>query len=457
MKLRLPLYLRAVLLLALNLLVLAALLIAWSGWGSVLSPAARERLTAIGERVSMTLSQAPESEWPRLLDGFGNPPDIRYGSRGPKGPPGMAGPDGFPDAGNFPRPPPMPPPGADFPDHTQRVEIRSLGWWGPYRILIPQLVTTARGRAPLDVLIEVRSPIALATLLGIGEWLRVALIAIAVSALLWTPFFVGIVRAVMRMQSATAEIAHGRFDIRIAEHRRDEFGELAASINRMARRLDEFVGGQKRFLADTAHEVISPLARIQVGLGLLESRLGDEHRPALQDVQDDVQQMSELLNELLLFSRAGIETRPAPAEAVNLRQLLDEAAMHEDLQIDARAVDPALLVLAQRALLLRAISNLLRNAQRHGKAQIVEIAAQRSGDQVTLRIRDRGPGVPADALDQLGRPFFRPERSRSRDTGGYGLGLAIVRACVQACGGDVRFRNRAQGGFEAELLLQALR
>lgn len=458
MKLRVPLYLRALLLLAVNLLVLAALLIAWSGWGSVLSPATRERLTTAGERVSTALSQTAESEWPQVLAGFSRHPGIRYSSSGPKTLPGMRRPEARGGSALEHRPPaPFPPPEPGMPDDGQRVELRAQGWWGPYRIMIPQMVTTDRGREPLDVLIDVSSPVALAALLGVGEWIRVALLAIALSALVWTPFFVATVRSIMRMQRVTAAIANGQFDVRIAERRRDELGALAESINHMARRLDEFVVGQKRFLADTAHEVISPLARIQVGLGILESRVSGDQRAALQDVQDDVQQMSELLNELLLFSRAGLEAPQAAAEAINLSQLIGEAAAREDLRADTQAVDPALIVLGRRSLLLRAIGNLLRNAHRHGGQQTVETAAQASGERAMLWIRDRGPGVPAEALEQLGRPFFRPERSRSRETGGYGLGLAIVCACIKACGGDVRFRNRPEGGFEAELQLQALR
>ena len=83
----------------------------------------------------------------------------------------------------------------------------------------------------------------------------------------------------------------------------------------------------------------------------------------------------------------------------------------------------------------------------------IELVAVRDGAEVKLSVRDRGPGVPEAALARLGEPFFRPELSRDRASGGFGLGLAIVRRCVAACHGEVRFRNRAGGGFEAEIAL----
>ena len=114
-------------------------------------------------------------------------------------------------------------------------------------------------------------------------------------------------------------------------------------------------------------------------------------------------------------------------------------------------------VKARPAMLERALSNLVRNARRYAAegAQPIEITVDCAGAGIRSWVRDRGPGVTESALARLGEPFFRPELSRSRATGGFGLGLAIVRRCVAACNGEVRFRNRVGGGFEAELTLLA--
>ena len=106
-------------------------------------------------------------------------------------------------------------------------------------------------------------------------------------------------------------------------------------------------------------------------------------------------------------------------------------------------------------MLERALSNLVRNSRRYAAegTEPIELVADGGTAEVRLLVRDRGPGVPEAALARLGEPFFRPELARSRATGGFGLGLAIVRRCVAACNGEVRFRNRVGGGFEAEITL----
>ena len=101
-------------------------------------------------------------------------------------------------------------------------------------------------------------------------WVAVGLGAVLFSAVLWAPLVRGITRSIAQMTHTTRQIAEGRFDARTREGRRDELGLLGQSINRMAARLAGFVTGQKRFLGDIAHELCSPLARIQVALGILE-------------------------------------------------------------------------------------------------------------------------------------------------------------------------------------------
>ena len=329
----------------------------------------------------------------------------------------------------------------------------------PYDVRIP--ATVERSAEPSRPIILDARAVGLGQLLrflGVTEWLLFAALVIGLSALLWWPFVWGITRTVVRVTDATEHIAAGRFETRIGTRRRDELGRLADSVNRMAERLQSYVTGQKQFLADVAHEVTSPLARMQMGLGILESRVGDEAQRTLRDVQEEAEQMSRLLNELLLFSRAGMESERAPAVALDLYPLLRQVLQREDPRQRVR-VDGAdgLRAVARPALLERAIANLVRNALRYaGDSDIaVELSAARDRGLVHILVRDRGPGVPQEALARLGEPFYRPEVSRDRDSGGTGLGLAIVMRCIEACGGSVILRNREGGGFEAEVRLAA--
>ncbi len=118
-----------------------------------------------------------------------------------------------------------------------------------------------------------------------------------------------ITRPLGRMTRATEEIAKGRFDVSIHEPRADEIGRLARAINHMTSRLSAFVKGQKRFLGDVAHELGSPIARIQFGLGALEQRVEGENRKRVIEVMEDVDHLSKLVNELLAFSRADMKSK----------------------------------------------------------------------------------------------------------------------------------------------------
>jgi two-component system sensor histidine kinase CpxA len=240
------------------------------------------------------------------------------------------------------------------------------------------------------------------------------------------------------------------------------------SINAMTGRLDGFVSGQKRFLGDIAHELCSPLARMEIALGILEHRTPPDLRERLGDVRDEVREMSSLVNELLAFSKAGLQGAAATScEPVELAPLLQTAVAREApearVTIDA---PPGLAVSAAPSLLSRAVGNVLRNAMHHaGSAGPLEISATRISmknergpvPEVRLVIADHGPGVPAEALPKLFDPFYRVDEARTRETGGVGLGLAIVKSCVQACGGSVTAQARPDGtpGLVIEFRLPA--
>ena len=518
MKVRSSLYAKLLLWLALNLLLIGALFFAFPGrsglgWNMLLSEPVRDRLLTIGERIGKDLSLTPEAGWEQVLEvysaeygvafsldphdggGFfpahdGRPPPWLSSKPSADGAPPEAPPGGAPaEPPQDGLPPGAPPPDAPPGDHTfhgalgggfgaagvlnraglppfanrkmrgNLIAIRHPHSFDAYELRIPAIVErNAEPTRPVLLQVRAASLGSLLRFLGVTEWLLFALLVIGLSVLLWWPFIWGITRTVVRVTDATRDIADGRFETRIATSRRDELGRLADSVNRMAERLQNYVNGQKQFLADVAHEVTSPLARMQMGLGVLESRLGENAQQTLQDVQEEAQQMSRLLNELLLFSRAGMEIERVPAGAVELRPLLLQVLQREDPRQQLRfdGVD-GLQAMARPALLERAVANLVRNALRYageGEAP-VELVAARSNSGVHILVRDRGPGVPEAALARLGEPFFRPEVSRDRDSGGTGLGLAIVKRCIEACDGTVVFRNREGGGFEAEIRLAA--
>ena len=279
-------------------------------------------------------------------------------------------------------------------------------------------------------------------------WLGVALTITAVSVLCWVPFIRGLTRSIAHMDRVTQQIAEGRFDVHASESRTDELGHLGQQIDRTALRLQSFVKNQKRFLGDIAHELCAPLARVQFALGILEQNAAPEQERHVAALHEEIQEMSELVNELLSFSKAGMHAGSAPLTPVSVNAVVEKTVAREGFagaSMEVR-VEPGIEVMANEALLLRALGNVLRNAIRYaGQAGPIVITAERDGRHVAVVVADSGPGLPEKELEEVFEPFYRPELARTRETGGAGLGLAIVRTCVEACGGTVSCRNGTQG------------
>lgn len=478
---RFPLTLKVSLWLLLNLLLLALIGGCWllrtsgdSGisWHALVAGPSGRSVQALAEVTMSELRSLPRSSWDATLERVADVNDVQIAicDRNHFEPIGsdvgeLPAPvrnqlttlRGFApgaDQGRHPgreMPPPAPPRPADAQD--QRLLFRT-GEPASYWVVVS---LGGPGRPRDFVVIRVPSLWRLLALLDLDILLWLALAAVVCSILLWLPFVAAHTRALRRLDRATEAIADGRFDTRVPEDSRDELGALGGSINRMSGRLDRLVAGQKRFLGDIAHELGSPLGRMQMGVGILEARAPAELQPAINDVREEVVQMADLVAELLAFTRAGLR----PRDAVRVRvELADLAArvLSREAAADAVTLDltAGLAVLADADLLTRAISNLVRNALRYaGHGGTINLRARRLDAQVEISVEDTGPGVPPEALERLGEPFFRPETARLRETGGVGLGLAIVRGCAEACGGTVHFANRVPHGFAATLRIPA--
>ncbi len=291
-------------------------------------------------------------------------------------------------------------------------------------------------------------------------WLVLAGLAFAATVLCWLPLVRSLTRSIHQMMHATAEIAEGHFTAQVENRRRDELGNLSASINQMAGRLDMFTRAHKRFLGDVAHELRSPLARMYIALEILErkieGKLGDKDS-SIEDLREDVAAMTSLTDELLTFARAKFipeqrNLQPIQLLEVALKCVRTDVKAGVEIKV---SIDPALYVKAEPDYLQRSLSNLLRNAVRYaGDQGAVVVRAETDGEISIITVADSGPGIPEEALDKIFTPFFRLEEARDRKSGGTGLGLAIVKACVEACQGSVICRNRKPHGLEVVITLQ---
>ncbi len=484
---------KILLLALLNVLLLAgmALMVARSqfqlGPESLLLGPARDRILAIANAFSLEYASTPAASRSELLAAYRRRYRADFYLTDPRGNP-IAGPevelsrallDRMRSASPPLRPPlrERPPPPDGFAPPESRGEPPQSGPPLPRRELAPVAVFLAITRNPTNYWAGARIPISgpddMRGIPGIlllrsdslfssnlffdwRLWLGVAVTVVAVSLLCWVPFIRGLTTSIAQMDRVTEQIAQGRFDVQVSHGRRDELGHLGEQINRLASRLQGFVRNQKRFLGDIAHELCAPIARIQFALGILEQKAEEAQRPHVALLHEEIQEMSGLVNELLSFSRASLHAESVPLSAVDVAGLVNRTVVR-----DAPAgssivvgVDPGIAVAANEALLQRAVSNLLRNAIRYaGDSGPITIRAQHLGSETSITVADCGPGLPEGELEEVFAPFYRPESARTRETGGAGLGLAIVRTCVEACHGTVSCRNRTPSGLEVTIRL----
>lgn len=281
--------------------------------------------------------------------------------------------------------------------------------------------------------------------------------AIVVSALCWIPVLRRITGSLRTIEHASSEIARGRFQTPVAVSGRDELSDLAQSVRSMAEQLARLIHGQRRFLADVAHELCAPLSRIQLRAGILQQSASGEMQEHIQNLEKDTTHMSALVGDLLSFTRGA--SREPVLEAVDLTGVVQRAVTQENATVE---VDVAgnLRVLADEPNLLRAVSNLIRNAVRYAGADgPIRVQAQKTnGHRVQLTVSDCGPGLPESELEAVFSPFYRldPARTPSTTTGaGSGLGLAIVKSCIDSCEGTVYCANRKPRGLTVVVELKS--
>ncbi|MBS1207604.1 MAG: hypothetical protein H6R19_2 [Proteobacteria bacterium] len=270
-------------------------------------------------------------------------------------------------------------------------------------------------------------------------------------------------RPIRKLQDAFQAASLGQLDIRVGPSmvgRRDEIGELGRKFDGMAQKLQVLVGSQNRLLHDVSHELRSPLARLQVAVGLARQNPA-QLDTALQRIEREAEKLDALVGEVLTLSRLEAQHVQHAEDYVDVVELLDSVA--EDARFEAEgsgrrvmftsSVDGELVIRARGELLHRAVENVVRNALRYTPPDsAVELYLSKNATTQGLHIivADSGPGVPESDLATIFDPFFRGE---SAGNGGYGLGLAIARRAIEAHGGRVYARNRQSGGLEIHIEL----
>ena len=270
-------------------------------------------------------------------------------------------------------------------------------------------------------------------------------------------------RPLVAIERTADQIAGGDLSHRVERAEpRTEVGRLGMVLNSMLDRIEASDRRLRRFVADASHELRTPLAAVRAYAELFErgaDRRPDDLARAMTGISRESERMSELVEDLLLLARLD-EGQPLEREPVELAELATEAVE------TARAVDPArpidleaqeARVLGDRARLRRVLDNLLGNVRSHtpaGTAAHVRVTA--ADGAAVIEVVDEGPGLPAGEADYVFRRFYRADSSRSRDSGGVGLGLSIVAAIAQAHYGTVSAGAAPDGGAVFRVTLPLL-
>jgi two-component system sensor histidine kinase CpxA len=275
-------------------------------------------------------------------------------------------------------------------------------------------------------------------------------------------------KPIVRLRTAARQLAAGDLTARTgapASMRRDEVAGLMRDFDAMADRIETLLKAQSRLLNDISHELRSPLARLNVALGLARQRASVESADMLDRIELEASRLNELIGRILTLARLEDGEQIVPQTPVALDEIV--TSVTEDAEFEAQArrchvrvsiPESEWKVRGNASLLHSAVENVVRNAIRYtqeGTSVGVELTSEgkAGAHEAVLRVSDSGPGVPPDALGKLFEPFYRLDDARGRQTGGVGLGLAITERAVRFHGGRVAASNRNGGGLAVEIRL----
>ena len=311
---------------------------------------------------------------------------------------------------------------------------------------------------------------------GIATW-EIAAAVFLMAMILGILLTRHIVSPIMKLNAAARSVGNGDLAVRVPSARRDELGELSREFNNMASSLESAEESRRRFIADSAHELRTPVSLIRARIEMMEEGIYPFDPENLAALSAETERLNSLVEQLRTLSdlearesggtsgsNNGVMENPVP---VDLSELVREAVAASEPALLRRAIRTeihtegvSLSPRGDRDGLYRLVVNLLSNAIRHASSRVligIEEAPPARGEEkkrVRLVVEDDGPGIPEDRLNLIFERYYRLDASRSRDAGGSGLGLAICRGIVRNHGGGIRAgRSESLGGasFAVEL------
>jgi two-component system sensor histidine kinase CpxA len=275
-----------------------------------------------------------------------------------------------------------------------------------------------------------------------------------------------VTRPLASLRAASGRLAAGDLSARAGSgsiSRRDEIGALVHDFDLMAERIETLITTQRRLLTDISHELRSPLARLNVAVGLARRQADPGTQSALERIEIEADRLNDMLQNLLTLSRLESGESVEMRAPVDLAPLVADVVADADFEAQAFGRHVSLVkstpctVEGNVTLLRSAIENVVRNAARYTDENTrVDVALATRNGHALIVVQDQGPGVPAESLPKLFLPFYRVDATRDRNTGGVGLGLSIAERAVRLHGGSVIARNGDPHGLRVEIELPRL-
>ncbi len=334
-------------------------------------------------------------------------------------------------------------------------------------------------KRPLGNLFDKRPPKRLAIGLSPHEFKRLIPLMPLVVGVFVSLIFAAILawyfsKPIKQLRQAFESAANGNLNARVGtvmQGRNDELADLGSAFDVMVSRISQLIQSQTRLMHQVSHELRSPLARLQIAIGLIKQqsdqpnaghKVNEKIRTALDRIEMESMRMDNLVGELLTLSRLESGEMTLQKERVDLNELLQELVADANFEGIAHHVkvdyvaNSTIYIQAQPDLLQRAIDNVIRNAVKYSPANTTVVLTSKvnpADKKVTLTLIDQGLGVKETDLDAVFKPFYRANTENTAATQGYGLGLAITKQIIEAHAGTITATNTADAGLKMTIIL----
>lgn len=261
-----------------------------------------------------------------------------------------------------------------------------------------------------------------------------------------------LLKPVRVLSEGVERLRRGDLDVEMQTRRSDELGRLMLSFNEMAGAVRERIRARDQLLVDVSHEIRSPLTRMRVALAMMPD--GAAKDSVIEDIEETEAMIAELLEtERLDSPHGGLSIAP-----VDLAQLVRETVEEHAGRgpgVETEGADRSVVADVDPERIRVVVGNLVSNAIRHSDPDgpPVRVVLDGAGPDALIAVHDRGVGIEAEDLPRIFEPFYRVDRSRSKDTGGYGIGLSLVKRIVEAHGGEIRVESRIGEGTSVRVSL----